>query len=320
MTVANFIIAGTEKAGTTSVYSYLAQHPQVAASRRKETNFFRSETFRGGAEALSRYAACFPDAPGVPVVMEASPGYLGEAELVVPRMRALVPHAKLLFILREPVSRFLSSYHFHRAKLNLPAELTFSDYFEACLAYAGSADGDEPRGDIGEWFLKVLPFGCYSRYLRHYFEAFPRRQISVTFYDDLQADPRAFMERLSGFLDIDVSCWANADFEPVNVTFSGRSRLLHRLAVLANDRLEPVLRPRPRLKSAVVRGYKWLNRARDGYDGMGAEERALLESFYAPWNRDLEAVLGRPLPPGWAGGEGTREADWRTQRGRMAAP
>lgn len=311
MTVANFIIAGTEKAGTTSVFSYLSQHPEVAASRRKETDFFRSA---GGTR--DDYASFFPAAEGRPVVMEASPGYLGEASHVVPRMRALVPDVKLLFILRDPVARFLSSYHFHRGKLNLPADLGFHDYLQACLAYAASdaatdaaAHGAAQRG-IGDWYLKVLPFGRYAVYLEQYLEAFPRERVLVTFYDELQADPRRFMEGVSTFLGIDRSVWADVDFRPVNVTFSGRNRLLHRLAVRVNDRLEPLLRPRPGLKSAVVDAYKWLNRARDGYDGMSASDRGVLEAYYRPYNLELQALLGVPLPLGWTFARDTSAASW----------
>lgn len=298
MTVANFIIAGTEKAGTTSVFRYLAEHPEVAASRRKETDFFRSDG------TLEEYAAHFPPADGRPVVMEASPGYLGEAEQVVPRMRAMVPDVKLLFILREPVDRFLSSFHFHRGRLNLPQELEFREYLDACLAYARASGAERAevaaRCGIAEWFLKVLEFGGYAPYLRRYFEAFPREQIRVDFYDALCADPRAFMEGIGEFLGIDPRHWASAEFPPVNVTFSGRSRALHRMAVYLNAQLEPLLRPRPKLKDAVVTLYKRLNASTERYSGMEPDQRQRLEAWYAPFNRELEQLLERPLPPGWA--------------------
>ncbi len=313
MTIANFIIAGTEKAGTTSVFSYLAQHPEVAVSRRKETDFFRS-----GSGDRHSYASYFPDSAGKPVVVEASPGYLGEARTVVPRMQALIPEVKLLFILREPVSRFLSSYHFHRARLNLPAEMTFGEYLDACLAYSRGA---MPGSGLDDWFLKVLPFGCYAAHLRRYFAAFPKEQIMVSFYDDLRGDPRAFMERLSEFLRIDAGFWGLADLRPANVTFSGRSRWLHRLALRVNDGVEPWLRSRPRLKGAVVDLYKSLNRAREGYDDMSDSQRRALEDYYAPHNRDLQSLLGVTLPPSWVtvGGAAQPAADRRVQQGAAAS-
>jgi hypothetical protein len=219
-------------------------------------------------------------------------------------MRAMIPDVRLLFILREPVARFQSSYHFHRGKLNLPPELAFGDYLEACLEYA-AAGTEQARArvsrasGIDEWFLKVLPFGCYARYLRRYFDAFPQERIRVTFHDDLCADTHAFMVDVSRFLNIDLDFWTTADYQPMNVTFFGRSRHLHRLAVLVNDRLEPLLRPRPRLKAAVAGAYKRINGAGEGYEGMSQGDRELLESFYAPHNGELATLLRRPLPPGW---------------------
>lgn len=307
MTVANFIIAGTEKAGTTAVFEHLSMHPDVIASRRKETDFFRC-----GDGTLAGYAAHFPNDRWARVVMEASPGYLGEAERVVPGMRALVPEVRLLFVLRDPVERFHSSYHFHRGKLNLPPELGFGDYVDACLEYAAAAPPDRPalarRLGIGEWFLRVLPFGCYAEHLSRYFAAFPRTQLLVTFYDDLCGDPAAFMARLCRFLHIDPDGLRRGPPARVNATFSGRNRVLHRFAVRANEVMEPWLRPRPRLKSAVVRAYKRMNRAREGYERMSAAERERLAAFCQPYNDDLAALLDRPLPPGWcrASGHATR--------------
>ena len=313
MSLASFVIAGTEKAGTTFVYTALAQHPDVVASTRKETNFFR-----GAETSADAYAQHFPPARKDQVVMEASPGYLGEAETVVPRMRAMIPDVKLLFILREPVARFLSSYHFHRARLDLREDLDFHQYLQACLSYAceggESADDKLLRAPLDEWHLKVLQFGCYADYLRHYFEAFTAEQIKVAFYDDLCDDPVRFMEGLSHFLDIDPQFWSQADLSPVNVTFSGRNSHLHRLAVAANDRLEPFLRPRPKLKAAIVRAYKRLNRAKEGYDAMSDADRTLLQRFYAPHNCDLQTLLARPLPDSWHLAGGSR----RNLAGRSA--
>ncbi len=307
MQVANFIIGGTEKAGTTSVFSYLSAHPEVTGSKRKETDFFRKS---GGT--IEEYAEFFPQRPASRVVMEASPGYLGEGEVVAPRIRAMLPDAKLLFILRDPAARMLSSFKFHQARLNIPESLTFSRYLDLCLEYAGEVlAGRDPartsqRLPLGDWYLKVLLFGCYARYLESYFEHFPAARISVTFYDDLKADPQAYMVRLSAFLGIDDSVWQSADLAPQNVTFSGRSRLLHRGAIWVNDTLEPVLRRAPRLKSAVTGLYKQLNQAQEGYEEMSEQDRSRLAGFYGPHNDQLRELLGTELPPGW---QGTRQPE-----------
>jgi len=117
----NFLIAGTEKAGTTSVFVYLSQHPQVCASSRKETDFFRNEFSGDRQRDEAAYAGYFRKCTADQhILMEASPAYLGEADIVAPRIHALLPDAKLLFILREPIARLYSAYNFYVARLSIP--------------------------------------------------------------------------------------------------------------------------------------------------------------------------------------------------------
>lgn len=296
MKLPNFIIGGTEKAGTTSVFGYLSMHPQVAVSRKKETDFFRQQR-----RNPDDYARHFAGAGDQPVLLEASPAYLGEAETVAPRMLALLPDVKLLFILRDPIDRFVSSYHFHHGRLNLPADLSFPDYLRRCLAYTEDPDFcPRASASIDEWHLQMLAFGRYEQYLRQYFDLFPRERIRVAFFDDLRDDTAAFMRDLSAFLDIDPRFWATASFKRRNVTFSGRREWLHRVALGINSRLEPLFQRRPGVKDSLLRLYQRANGATPVERTLSPDDRSLLESFYAPANRDLETLLGVKLPSDWA--------------------
>jgi hypothetical protein len=295
----DFVIGGTEKAGTTSVFNWLSGHPEVGASARKETDFFREQFTGDAALDVQRYGAHFEHAsPHARVLMEASPGYLGEASVVAPRMRSLLPAARLLFILRDPIDRLYSSYHFHRGRLNLPQELGFDDYVRRCLAYDRGAGTPQALG-LDEWYLKVLRFGCYADLLAVYRAHLAPERIKVMFFEDLSADPRGFMQELSRFLAIDASHWTHFDFRPSNVTFSARMRGLHRLAVRTNALAEPLMRRYPAVKQSLVRVYKAFNQEREGYDPMPAATRELLDDYYAPSLQRLEQLIDRPLPQAW---------------------
>ncbi|HWJ05602.1 MAG TPA: sulfotransferase domain-containing protein [Steroidobacteraceae bacterium] len=294
-----FIVGGTEKAGTTSVFDWLSAHPEVGTSSRKETDFFRTGWTGDPARDRAQYASYFEHcAPTARVLLEASPGYLGEADTVVPRLSALLPGARLLFILRDPIERLHSSYHFHRGRLNLPQSLDFDDYVRRCLEFDR---GTRAAGELGldEWYLKVLRFGRYAEFVARFVAALPRGHVKVGFFETLRADERGFMTDLSDFVGIDSGFWRDFPFRPSNVTFSARNHGLHRLAVRGNALAEPLMRRYPAVKQSLVRMYKALNQEREGYDPMPTATRELLTRYYAPSARALRDFVAGPLPPEW---------------------
>jgi hypothetical protein len=297
--IANFIIGGTEKAGTTSVYTYLGQHPEVCSSRNKETDFFRHDftgDLSGDRNNYARYfSACSEQHR---IVMEASPGYLGEATSVAPRIARLIPDVRMLFILRDPVERMYSSFNFHQGRLDISDKLDFGDYVEICLAYdRGEASADELGLD--EWYLKVLRFGCYAEYLEKYYQVLAADQIKVMGFEQLTGDVAGFMRELSTFLNIDAEFWNTYEFRKSNVTFRGSNKALHRAAIFMNNRMEPILRRHPALKHGLVNIYKRLNQSREGYDPMPGPALETLRQYYHPHNQALRRLPGLQDLPDW---------------------
>jgi hypothetical protein len=230
--------------------------------------------------------------------MEASPGYLGEAITVAPRISSLLPEAKLLFILRDPVERLYSSYNFYIGKLNIPSELSFEDFVEKCIAYDKGYAQPVELG-LGEWYLKTLAFGRYAENIELFLDRFPRSNVKVMFYESLRDDAVAFMKELSNFLAIDPQYWDNFEFRKSNVTFSGRNKLLHRLAIALNNASEPLLRKRPRLKHALVDFYKSVNMARARSEPIPEMLREQLANLYRDSNQRLAGLLNAELPESW---------------------
>jgi hypothetical protein len=297
--LANFVIAGTEKAGTTSVFVYLSEHPDVCASSRKETDFFRGEFTGDSIQDQLNYSRYFSEVDKeCSVIMEASPGYLGEAELVAPRMHAMIPDAKILFILRDPIDRLHSSYNFHIGKLNIPEDISFPDYVQRCLAYESGAASATELG-IDEWYLKVMRFGRYAEFLTLYRDIYPDTSIKVLFFEFLKEDTVGFMAELSKFLEIRPDFWKDYEFLKSNVTFFGRNKLLHRAAIWGNTFTEPLLRKRPNLKHRLVNFYKAINQAHDGYDPMPESIRENLLRYYQPSVDALPKLLGCSIPESW---------------------
>lgn len=105
----DFVILGAQKAGTTSLYSYLSQHPQICPSAFKEVHFFDLYYEKG----ISWYRAHFPalaDLDPTQITGEATPYYLFHP-LAAKRMSAVLPNAKLIILLRNPVDRAISHFY-----------------------------------------------------------------------------------------------------------------------------------------------------------------------------------------------------------------
>ncbi len=202
----DLVVIGAMKCGTTSLHSYLDAHPDVGMSRPKELNFFFGPD--GDEDAADRpddgatwargnwrrgvawYAAHFD--PACAVRGEASPGYTSPSHPeAAARMAAVIPSARLLYAVRDPVRRALSQYGHHRRQ---GTEVRGVE--EALL------DPASQYVARGRYFERLAPFLATG--------AFDGR-ITVLAQEELEADPRAAMRRLFGELGVDPERWTLGD-------------------------------------------------------------------------------------------------------------
>lgn len=269
------ILAGTEKSGTTSVYQYLSAHPAVAPSGRKETDYFRSPS----PHSQSAYEALFPGAgPGM-LRMEASPGYLAESQTAAPAIAAMIPDAKLLFILRDPIDRLLSSFAFHKSRFFIPQEMTFDDYIDLCARFERGEIGPG-EAKLGEWFLRVPDAGRYARHLKDFEACFANGQVKVMTLDALQRDARGFMRSVCEWAGLDDAFYDAFDFVRANVTFSPRRAWLQRVGLWVNDAMEPFFNRNPVVKQHLLAWYKRINGRQSEKPRMSATTAKLLLDYY----------------------------------------
>ena len=198
----DFVIVGAARCGTSSLHAYLREHPQVCMSRDKEPDYFSlgdlpaAEIPRNGspyrALTLRDYERQFEAAGNARAVGEASPTYLVWPRSVE-RMRALIPDAKLICILRDPVERAYSHYAFAR---KMGAERC-QDFEQAIVAEEARA-----REDPTLCFTYVRG-SLYHDGLRAYFERFPRERILVLLFEEFARDPAGTMRRIHRFIGVD---------------------------------------------------------------------------------------------------------------------
>jgi len=200
----NFIIFGAGRSGTTSLYEYLRQHPQVFMSRVKEPNYFAFDgkipdgpgaTWLRATSVTTReaYEALFANAADVRAIGEASARYLREPNAAA-RIHALLPDVRLVAILRNPVERAFSTYLAHRRDGYDPAPT-----FEEALA-------DQDRRRRERWpFGPFVDAGFAGQQLIGYRRLFAPTQLRIYLYEDLVSDARGLMRDLFTFLNVDAS-------------------------------------------------------------------------------------------------------------------
>jgi hypothetical protein len=206
MTMPNFLVIGAGKSGTTSLYHYLRQHPEVYMSPMKEPRFFAVQgqklDFRGPGDevAFNRgsvtdvevYRGLFRGVTDQKAVGEASPWYLHSPDAPA-RIKHYIPDARLIAILRDPVQRAYSSF-LQRVQAG---QEPLRDFAEALRQEEDRMrDNWAPR-----WHSKRI--GFYSVHMKRYYELFDPDQIRVYLYEDLRADPVGLAQDVFRFLEVD---------------------------------------------------------------------------------------------------------------------
>jgi Sulfotransferase family len=231
MALPDFLVAGVPKAGTTALHAALSRHPGLYMSPIKEPKFFLTDgpppTRGGPGDALTyrehvwqrdKYEALFDAAPGVPRG-ESTPLYL-YSRAAMRRIRDLIPAAKLIVILRDPIERAHSNWT-HLWSAGLEPE---PDFVRACA--------EEERRIAAGWasFWHYIGLGKYGEQLDCAFSLFPREQVLVLRYRLLVDEPAATLDRICAFLGVETGILAEIPRE--NVTAHPERTLAHRAAAL----------------------------------------------------------------------------------------
>jgi hypothetical protein len=280
------VIAGVGKAGTTSLFWYLSQHPDICASKIKEIRYFDAsgDDRAVGSGDLERYAALFSHCRGERHRLEASPQYFHDGARIAAAMRDTLADVKVIVLLRDPIDRLWSTFRFMRSRLaDLPEDMTFEAYVDACRAVRAR---HEPFSDENRLYWTIQG-GFYVEYLDPWVETFDER-FRLVFFEDMTADAPATVRGLSSWLDIDPAAASSIVYSVENKTVPVRSASLQRLALALNR--EGLLGGHRRLKGPLRRAYYALNR-RSEAEHMSPELRRDLETLFAPGNEALARRL-----------------------------
>ena len=294
----DFLLIGAAKSGTSALFHYLGQHPDVYASPVREPNFFAlgraPAAFRGpGDDAFvnrnsiaseDAYRALFAGAGDGQMAGEASALYLYHPE-VPARIHEAVPGVRLIAILRDPVERAYSSY-LHLVR----------DGREPCRRFDEALALEDERVAAGwEHLWHYTRMGFYAGQLARYLEHFDRSQLHILLYDDLKADPVAAVQSCYAFLGVPPDFTPDVRRRPNRSGVPRFRRLQHAMVATGPLRraLAALLPERVR-GAAVTRAQAW-NLKRPPLDG---GVRRQLAALYRDDILALEKMLGRDLS-GW---------------------
>ena len=199
----NFLLIGAMKSGTSSLYHHLKNHPQIYMAKgsdtRKTIHFFSKDDVWD--KGLGWYESFFPNSNPRKYRLFGERKYLaiGEAsgtyskyprfDQAAERIYQTIPHAKLIYIVRDPIKRLLSHLD-HRVIENASSQAITLENF-----------------DIGK-IENVLNTSRYYTQLERYLKFFPKEQIHVLSMEDLRDDPRATLQDTFRFLEVDDGYWS----------------------------------------------------------------------------------------------------------------
>jgi hypothetical protein len=287
------IIAGVNKAGTTSLFVALSTHPDVAPSSIKETGYFLPARYGRPLPPAAKWNSYFTHAGDRPVHLEATPSYFYGGAAVAEAMRARLVDPHALVVLREPVSRAISFFIYQKIRLRFPSDYGITDYLAAADRLTAD-DFDDPANE------KYMAFrgGCYADYLPGWFDALGTDAVRVIDFGGLVGDPATTLRDTATWLRLDAARFPADAFSSENRTTGFRNEGLQRIALAGNDKLERVLRRHPDVKRRLRTFYFRIN-GRPAKEPIPDTVRNELASRYVEPNARLAQQLedaGIPLP------------------------
>jgi Sulfotransferase domain len=277
----NLFIVGAPKGGTTTLWRYLDQHPDIYMSPAKEPNFFLDPVPPVKPPTERAYLELFARAAGERWLGEASGRYFSDPK-TPGLIRAKVPDARIMVALRDPVERAYSSY-WHDVKFGIE-QRPFAEVVDEELDSTDLPVGSDPA-------KKHVHLGFYSQHVERFLDVFGSA-VRVGFLEDLHAQPAHEAASIFEFLGVDPGVAARIAPGAHNVFAQPRNRVAARLMASPRARAggravfpEPV---RTWVENLVLR--------RDRKPPLDDALRARLRAAFDADRDPIERLVGRPVP------------------------
>jgi len=280
----NFFIVGAYKSGTTSLYEYLNEMPEIYMSPVKEPNFFSSKTvphnfFLKPIRVKQEYLTLFKNVKNEKIIGEASPSYLADPD--APNLiHQVSPQARIIIILRDPVDRLYSHYLMHirdgRLKLSLHEVIQkwFSNDIDYCQAHVD------------------LSIGLFYKQVSRYLDIFGPSQVKIIIFEEFKNNPEKTLKDILEFLGLKNKI-NNFSTETYNPYFVDRGVIAQRIRT--SSTLEKIIKKTiPQTKRLAIRKKFFIKKGEK--PKIFPKDKDELIKFYGDDVKKLEGLLGRKLP------------------------
>ena len=247
-----FIISGYSQSGTTSLYRYLAGHPQINPSKIKETNCLIN--FYEKSCLNKTYNECF-DESKCQIKLDASPAYMRHIDLFSDNLNQLNEEFKVLLVIRDPVERAQTIFNKLRVQTNLiKPSATFLDFALSVTqnVYNEKVFANKPN------FIEVkqrVDVGFYSKSIQKLMKNIKKDQLEIVFFEELKNKPKSLMVKISNFVGVDSSYFENYLFKRENKTRLPKSLLINKLVLWLSFKSELYLNKTPVVKKVIKKVY-----------------------------------------------------------------
>ena len=267
----NLFVAGVPKAGTTSLFHYLALHPDVFPSSRKEPGFFHPFKIKDMDANLDAYKKFFTGHSGQRYAIEATPGYFYGGKETANAINKYSPKSKVIIVLRNPVERVFSFYKYKKSLGHIDGNLNFEGYIDECKKQTGPIE----KETYDFW---AMVGGKYAKLLSEWHEVFGER-MKVCFFDDMVKDEPKFIEEICNWLDLDKKQIDDGKTKVQNKSMIYRSKGLQRMATSFDHMFSGVWYYLPWLKWPFSGLYNLVN-AKPHNETLSDTLRAELTEYY----------------------------------------
>jgi hypothetical protein len=293
----NFLIVGAPKCGTTAMWRYLEQHPDVFLSPRKDMHFFGSDLdFRVRTRfSQTEYESFFSDIH-VTARGEASVWYL-HSKQAAEEIHAYDPNMKIIIMLRDPIQ--LMYAHYTQMRLNALGDEDIHSFAEALHAEPARKRGKQiPKHNTLASALFYTEIARLSIQITRYLELFPREQILFLFQEDMKSKmPELYRDTLL-FLGVDPDF--KIPFTKINTHKEIRFEFIRTLIGSTPQSIKSLLPSNGR-----KRLQRWLRKINMKHATRTPLEPKLEKKLRAQFSSEIDAlsaILGRDLSH-WKGGE-----------------